>query len=156
MAIARSLQAFLDNHGITYEVVQHPRSLTAMEAAAAAHVPGDRLAKSVLLEDENGYLMAVLPSTRRIDLGVLRMRLRRYLGLAVEDEVGALFYDCDRGAIPAAGTAYGVRTIIDDTLLEQPEVYFEAGDHEALVHVTNAQFNALMTGADHDRFTHHV
>lgn len=156
MAIARSLKDFLDNHGITYEVLQHPRSLTAMETAACAHVPGDRLAKSVLLEDENGYLMAVLPSTHRIDLGALRRRMRSYLGLAVEDELRVVFGDCERGAIPVVGTAYGVRTIIDDVLLEQPDVYFEAGDHEALIHVSNAQFNAIMTGAAHDRFTHHV
>jgi Ala-tRNA(Pro) deacylase len=30
--------------------------------------------------------------------------------------------------------AYGTQTWLDDSLLSHPDVYFEAGDHRALVH----------------------
>jgi Ala-tRNA(Pro) deacylase len=156
MAIAHSIETFLKQHAIDYELISHPRSVSSAHTAQAAHVPGDQLAKSVLLEDEVGYLMAVIPSTHRIDLGKLHHRLRRRVGLAIEREVAELFADCDPGAIPAIGPAYRVATIIDDALLDEPDVYFEAGDHEALVHVSGQAFGSIMAGVPHAPFTHHV
>ncbi len=156
MAIARTIEEFLQEHRVDYELVRHPRAVTATRLAQAAHVPGSQLAKSVLLEDETGYLIAVVPSTHRVDLGRLHHQLKRRVGLATEGELAALFPDCDRGAIPAIGTAYRVETIIDDSLLQQADVYFEAGDHEALVHVTGASFGAMMSDVPHSRFSHHV
>jgi len=156
MAIARTIQEFLASHDIDYELVEHPRSVTSMRTAQAAHIPGERLAKSVLLEDDTGYLMAVIPSTHRVDLGKLHLQLKRRVGLAVEQEIAELFGDCDRGAIPAIGAAYRIEAIVDDTLLQQPDVYFEAGDHEALVHMSGREFSLLMAGLRHGGFTRHA
>lgn len=156
MAIAQSIQSYLQDHSIPYDIVRHPRSLSSMRTAQVAHVPGDRLAKAVLLEDESGYVMAVLPSTRKLDLGKLRHHLDRMVGLAVESEIGAIFRDCDPGAIPALGEAYDVETVVDDTLLQQPEVYFEAGDHEELIHMSGREFRELMADFPHGRFSYRV
>jgi Ala-tRNA(Pro) deacylase len=156
MPIAHTVERFLKEHDIDYELVPHPRTVTSTRTAKAAHVPGEQLAKSVLLEDESGYLVAVIPATHRVDLGRLHQQLKRRIGLAVEHEVAELFPDCDPGAIPAIGGAYHVETIVDDALLAQPDVYFEAGDHEALVHMSGAQFGAVMADVPHGRFTHHV
>jgi len=156
MAIARTIQEFLASHDVDYELVEHPRSVTSMRTAQAAHIPGERLAKSVLLEDDTGYLIAVIPSTHRVDLGKLHLQLKRRVGLAVESEVAELFGDCDRGAIPAIGEAYRIEAIVDDTLLHQPDVYFEAGDHEALVHMSGKEFSLLMAGLRHGGFTRHA
>jgi Ala-tRNA(Pro) deacylase len=156
MAIAHAVEEFLKSHHVAYDLVPHPRALSSARTAQLAHVPGDRLAKSVLLADESGYLMAVIPATHRVDLGRLHHQLHRMLGLAVEQEVAELFRDCDRGAIPAIGQPYRVATIVDDALLQQPDIYFEAGDHEALVHVSGPAFGAMMAGVPHGRFAHHV
>jgi Ala-tRNA(Pro) deacylase len=156
MTIARTVEQFLDARGVDYEVVSHPRALTSLRTADAAHISGEQLAKSVLLEDEGGYLMAVIPATHRLDLGRLHQQLNRRVGLAMEREVAELFSDCDLGAIPAVGPAYRVDTIVDDALLRQADVYFEAGDHEALVHMSGRSFSAMMADVPHGRFTHHV
>lgn len=156
MSIARSIERFLRERSIDYDVVCHEPTVTAMHTAASAHIPGDRLAKSVLLRQGDRYLMAVIPSTRRIDLDQLSKQLHAYLSLAEEAEAEKLFSDCDRGALPPVGAAYGIDTVVDDSLLEQPEVYFEGGDHEALIHMSWGQFNALMTGAGHGQFSYHV
>lgn len=156
MAIANTLQRFMTSGGVRYEVLTHPRSYSSSETAESAHIPGDRLAKAVLLVDENGYVLAVLPSTHRIALGQLDRLLQRHLGLATEEEVARLFRDCEVGAIPPFGTAYGIETILDDSLLEQPDIYFEAGDHEELIHLSGEQFRQLVAGVPHARFSRHV
>lgn len=156
MAIARALLDYLDEHGVAFDVIHHDYAPSSTRTAAAAHLPGDRLAKSVLLEDENGYLVAVIPSTHRLDIGRLGRTLDRRLGLATEAEVEAVFEDCAVGAIPPLGAAYGIETVVDDSLAAQPDIYFEAGDHEELIHVSGQQFARLMTGSLRARFSHHT
>jgi Ala-tRNA(Pro) deacylase len=43
--------------------------------------------------------------------------------------------------------------MIDEAVDEQPEVYFEAGDHQHLVHMTQAEFFRLTSGAPRARFS---
>ncbi|WP_315925986.1 aminoacyl-tRNA deacylase [Mesorhizobium sp. SP-1A] len=154
MTIARKLQDYLAGKGIRYETVAHHRTSTSSQTAQAAHVPGRRLAKSVLLHHETGYALAVVPSNHRVELGTLQEVIDRRLGLASEDEVGQLFSDCDVGAVPPVGAAYGVPVVLDDSFGAPGDVYFEGGDHKTLVHVSGGDFLDLLQGARMVRISH--
>ncbi len=156
MHIANRVRDYLIQRGVTYDVIVHPRTRCSQQSAAAAHVPGDRLVKSVVLEDDNGYLMVVLPSTRRVRLGVLSAELQRHLRLATEAELKNLFGDCEPGAIPPFGPAYAMETVWDESLENVPEVYAEAGDHEELIHIDGKTFLGLLGSARHGNFSAHV
>jgi Ala-tRNA(Pro) deacylase len=156
MGIALTLREYLDRSGIQYDVLEHPYTYSASETAQVTHIPGDQLAKSVVLEDEDGYLMAVIPATHRVEIGKLHKRLNRQLGLATEHELELLFDDCETGAVPPIGQAYGLDVVVDDAITENPDIYFEAGDHTDLIHVSGEDFRALMGNALHGRFSHHV
>lgn len=147
MAIAITLRDYLSDHGVEFDVVRHHRTDCSAETAQMTHVSGKRLAKAVVLEDDDGYLMAVIPANRRVHIGRLHRELHRDLGLATEDELGQLFDDCEAGAVPPLGHAYGIETLIDQRLLDGDDVYFEAGDHRALIHLTGEQFKDLVAGA---------
>ena len=124
--------------------------------ARVAHVPGAQLAKGTVLKDDQGFVIAVVPATRRVDLGAMHRRFARPLGLATEDELKILFGDCEPGAVPPLGAAYGIESVLDDSLMEESDVYFEAGDHRELVHISGADFRKLMTGAPHGDISRHV
>ena len=156
MAMALRVRHFLDRHGIDYELVPHPPGRDSMHIAEAAHIRGDRLAKTVVLEDDLGCLVAVMPATHRLDIDWLHHCLNRNLELAPADELPVLFTDCEPGAVPPLGEAYGLEMLVDDSLVEQPEVYFESGDDQALVRVTGEDFDDLMSHALHGRFSHHL
>lgn len=156
MAMAETLTRYLQTQDISYDLLHHAHTATSMEAAQAAHIPGDQVAKTVLLEDEAGYVVAVLPATHRIDLGELHRQLNRRLGLATESEISSLFRDCELGAVPPIGPVYGIRTIVDDSLAEQSEVYFDAGDHEQLVHVSGEAFGNILGDVEFSNFSYHV
>lgn len=153
MAIASTIEKYLGMHSVPFDVLKHPHTITSLQAAEAAHVGGDQLAKAVLVEDENGYLVAVLPASRHLDLGRLRRETGRRLGLATESEIPGIFSDCEPGVIPAVGLAYGIETVVDDSLMEQPDIYFEAGDHEELIHLSGTQFMELLGTARHGAFS---
>ena len=141
MAIAPRLQEFLSARHSEYEVLPHPRTAGSAATAQAAHVPGRRFAKAVVVEDDAGYMLAVLPSTHHVALTQLGAALERLpLRLAKESELAELFADCELGALPAVGAAYQLPTVIEEELDAQPDIYFEAGDHEHMVHMTHAEF----------------
>ena len=156
MGIPLTLQKYLEDKGIQYEVLTHVHTGGSMETAQATHVPGDKLAKGVILEDEEGYLMAVVPATYQVELGKLHKHLNRHLGLATEPELADLFHDCEPGAVPPLGQAYGVEQIVDESLSDCGDIYFEAGNHTEVVHISGKDFRALMADTPHYRFAHHA
>ena len=156
MTIAASVQNLLIHEGVNFELIEHARTLDSTHAAQAAHVPGAQLAKGTLLKDDRGFVIAVVPATRKVDLGAMHRNFGRPLGLATEGEVEKLFGDCEPGAVPPLGAAYGIDSILDDSLMAAPDVYFEAGDHRGLVHVSGSEFRKLMTGIPHGDISRHV
>jgi Ala-tRNA(Pro) deacylase len=149
MAIANTLKSYLDEHHVEYDMVQHAHSETALEAAHSAHVPSHQVAKAVVLEDEKGYVVSVLPSTNRLDLEWVNETLGRHLVMAQESELPGLFRDCELGAVPALSTAYGLEVIWDDQLKSVSDIYIEAGDHENLIHLRGKAFRKLMEDLPH-------
>lgn len=158
MTIANKLESYLLQQETSYQLTAHEHSSFSMDTAEKAHVPGDALAKGILVKEEKGYLLVVLPSDYHIELETLRTLLRQEVELASESEVGTLFNDCDPGAVPPIGAAYGIKTIWDpNTSLGQlNDIYFEAGDHDHLIHVSGEQFHELMASAERGQFSRHI
>jgi Ala-tRNA(Pro) deacylase len=154
MSIPAQLSRYLEQRGASYEVCAHIHSRSSAQTARTAHVPQQQLAKSVVLEDEAGCVMAVIPADKMVMLGeIARLLGRRQLHLADEDRIAMLFEDCDLGAVPAVGMAWGVETVIDDELEAKDTVYIEGGDHERLLKMSHEQFHGLMRMQKHGRFS---
>ena len=148
MAVAARVKHYLAEHEIPCAYVDHPPSACSLDAAHRSHVPPAEMAKAIVLEDDYGYVVAVIPADRQLDLAKLRAEMDRDLALAGEEEVAGLFPDCERGAVPPTGEAYGIATVWDTSLGARPEVYFESGDHRTLVRMSGRAFSGLMSGAD--------
>jgi len=156
MGMAITLQEYLDALGISYDLVGHSPTDSSLETAQAAHIPGDNLVKSVLLKDEQDYVMAVVPSTYHVQLSDLASKFHRHLELVPEAELAAIFTDCEIGAIPPIGDAYAIDMIVDNKLLNRDDLYIEAGDHENLVHIKNDDFKQLIKNSPCSDFTRHI
>jgi Ala-tRNA(Pro) deacylase len=154
MTIATKLKTYIEGEGVSYETVPHHRTATSRQSAVAAHVPGSNMAKSVLVHHELGYALAVVPSTYRVELGTLQAVMDKRLGLATEDETAVLFDDCDVGAIPPIGAAYNVPVVLEESLGDAADIYFEGGDHKTLVHVSGNAFRDLTKDAVRAHISH--
>lgn len=155
MSIAPTLQKYLAAENIQYKEIQHEPSMSSTRTAEACHIPGDRLAKGIVLRRDGEYVLAVVPASHHLRLSDLRTTLGDSVHMADESEINQLFRDCARGAVPAIGKCYGLDIIVDDSIEAQPEIYMEAGDHETLLHLTHAQFARLTANAPHGRFSAH-
>jgi Ala-tRNA(Pro) deacylase len=151
MAIAISLEQYLNGQDVSYDALTHKRTGCAARSASASHVPLDKMAKAVVLSSRDGYVMAVVPASQQVELEHVGRCLQQPVALATEKEIVPLFPDCEPGAIPPVGAAYGLRAVVDERIDDMRDIYFEAGDHRTLVHVSCDEFNRLMRTVTHGR-----
>lgn len=149
MDIAPTLVKQLAKQGIAYDILHHRYSNTSLNSAYSASVPSSQMVKSVVLEDNNGYVLALVPASHHVKINQLNMALNRNMSLANEDELQKIFNDCELGAIPPVGEAYGLETIVDYNLEECRDIYIEAGNHTDLLHLSGNAFRKLMENSQH-------
>ena len=152
MGIALTLQSYFGDHHVAYEVTRHARTGNSSGTAEACHVPGERLAKGVVLKSGDGYILAVLPASKRIAIEAVEKVMGAPVMLASEAEASMLFPDCETGAVPVFGAAYGIPAVIDEALDGAEDIYCEGGDHLSLVHMNGREFRELMSGAERAHF----
>ncbi|MEJ2502898.1 MAG: YbaK/EbsC family protein [Gemmatimonadota bacterium] len=144
MPVAK-LKEFLDAHHVHYDTIAHGTAYTAQEAAAAAHVPGKELAKTVMVKLDGELAMVVLPAPDHNSLE----RLREATGagsieLATEVEFKRLFPTCEPGAMPPFGNLWDLEVFVDQRLREDERIAFEAGRHDELVRMSYIDFERLV------------
>jgi Ala-tRNA(Pro) deacylase len=154
MSIAVSVQQYLFRERIPYDVIVHAPTWDSAHSAEFAHISGHRLAKSVVLQDENGYVMAVIPASHKLDLQAVRAELHRELSLSTEHTLAKLFEDCAPGAVPPVPRVYGIYSVVDQTLTDVPEVYLEGGDHRSLIHLSVQEFRKVIAGSPQRHISH--
>jgi len=62
-----SLKEYLDKNAVEYTVISHSPAFTALGIAAMVHVPGQELAKTVVVKANEELILAVLPASFRVD-----------------------------------------------------------------------------------------
>ena len=152
MGIALTLQSYFGDHHVAYDVTRHARTGNSSRTAEACHVPGERLAKGVVLKSGVGYILAVLPASKRIAMEAVEKVTGAPVALASEQEASMLFPDCETGAVPVFGAAYGIPAVMDEELDDAEDIYCEGGDHLSLVHMNGREFRELMSGAERAHF----
>jgi Ala-tRNA(Pro) deacylase len=89
--------------------------------------------------------MAVLPSSRHVDLSLLKATARaRTIRLATEEEFRDLFPGCETGAMPPFGNLYGIPVFVDESLTKDDEIAFNAGTHSELIRMFYQDFARLV------------
>jgi len=149
MNLSPAVESYLNQTKVPFEVLEHPHSSTSMQTAHSAHITPSQLAKAVIVKGPEGYMMCVLPASHVLVMNWVDRDYNGRFKLATEDELKELFPDCEKGAVPALGQAYGLKVVWDNTLRHAEEVFFEAGDHRHLIHITHDEFLDLMKTADH-------
>lgn len=154
MFVSDTVMGHLDRIGVEHDVVTHSHTACSAETASSAQIDRAKLAKGVLMRSDADYVLAVVPASRHVNPIALQELLgRNEVSLADENEMPYIFRDCETGALPIVGMAFGVKTAFDDELLDLGDVYFEAGDHEHLVHLKQEAFARLVGNEAHGRIS---
>jgi Ala-tRNA(Pro) deacylase len=145
MPVSTKLKEYLDREGSAYQHHVHPQAYTAQEIAAAAHIPGREMIKSIILKADGALVMAVLSANQTANLDFLREEIGcDTLRLATEDEFLDAFPTCQVGAMPPFGNIFGVPTYCEASLGRNREIEFNAGSHRDTIRMPFSDFKRLV------------
>lgn len=144
MPVTRLTNLLSDEH-INYVTIPHTTSYTAQETAASTHVRGIEFAKTVIVKIDGKLTMAVLPAQYKIHLGLLKKETdATRVELASEDDFRGLFPGCETGAMPPFGNLYGMDVYVEDSLLDDEEIAFNAGSHNEIIKLSYHDYMKLV------------
>lgn len=145
MAIAQSVTGLLESSGIAYEILEHPQAFSAQDVAATVHVTGKEVAKTIVVNADGKFVMAVIPAPHKLILKSLKELLgAKEVRLASEGELTGLFPDCEVGAMPPFGNLYNMPVYISTALKDRKEVIFNACSHTEVIKISYADFERLV------------
>jgi Ala-tRNA(Pro) deacylase len=136
MSYSRALTTALDDHGIPYELLEHPRTDRAVDEAAALGLEPQDVAKTIVLTTGERNVRVVLPASERLDMHKLRdlFDAKKELHLLSEVDLERAYPDFELGAVPPLGGPDD-EVVIDRRVVNRGKVVFEAGSHSSSVKV---------------------
>ncbi len=141
----QKLKKYLDDNSVEYITISHSKAFTAQKIAAAAHIKGKDVAKTVVVEIDGKMAMVVLPASKRIDFHHLKEAIgSNDIRMATEAEFKDLFPNCETGAMPPFGNLFGLQVYVDNTLVGDHHIAFNAGSHIELLQLDYRDFERLV------------
>lgn len=147
MGVTTSITRYLDRHGVNYGVHHLAGVSSLAELSKRLGVSPRAIIRTAALNDRFGLVLVVTSANEIANVDTLSRKMGRKLEPATTAQVLSIFRDCDGAFIPPLGEAYGVRTIIDDSLVENEFVYFCAGDATEVIQITSKDFFQLQNSA---------
>src|SRR6266545_7664528 len=129
----------LESHGVPFEPIAHEQTYTSIAEARALGIAASEVLKTVAVRITDGYVLMVVPATRRLD----PHRVRTAAGdpharLATEAELQRDFPDIELGALPPLAPLPGGRLYVDPEVLQHDTVVFAAGSQTESVKLKTA------------------
>jgi Ala-tRNA(Pro) deacylase len=144
MECKERMEEYLRDNGVPFEIMAHTQAFTMPEVAAALQVPGQQVAKVVMVKGDGKMAMLVTSAAHRLDFAKVRAVLGvDKVDLAKEEEFGDLFPDCEIGAMPPFGNLYNVPVYVDQALAEEENIVFRVGTHQQTMKVAYADYAHL-------------
>ena len=138
--------AMLGDAGVEYQLLEHARTETAAEEAAALGLPPHDVAKTIVVATQKGNIRVLLPASERLDM----QKLRELVGggkdthLLSEHDLQRDYPEFELGAVPPLGGRRGDRVIVDVRIADHDTVVLEAGVHNASVRLRTRDLIALV------------
>jgi Ala-tRNA(Pro) deacylase len=145
MSTARRVKEYLEEKQVAYTHCTHRLAYMAQEVAAAQHIPGREMAKTIVVRADDQFVLVILPAVLKIDMRALRDELPfKHVELASEKEFAGLFPDCEVGAMVPFGNLYHLPVYVDQSLSADEEIVFNAGTHVDTIKMKYRDFERLV------------
>lgn len=116
-----------------FEILFHQPTFHARDEAHRLGIPVGEVAKTVAIETPNGYALAVIPASRRLDIDLVRRATGHpHARLATEAEVMRRFPRYEPGALPPMTSLLGIPVLMDPEVLCRDTVVFATSESESV------------------------
>ena len=115
--------------------------------AESAQIPVEHLAKAVILKSGKAFLMAVIAADKSLDIEKLNGLFKRKFSICGDDELSALLPDGNVDWFPPVAEPFGMRSIVDKSLLDLDEIFFATGIAGYFIRASKSDFASLQKDA---------
>lgn len=136
----------LRRYGVEYATIirEHPIGRGRTRDRSTLGTP---IARTLLLADDRGYALAVIPSDWRLDLAAIEREFGRRFRMARAEEIARLFPGLRPSALPPVSEGLQIETFVEQALVPLSEVCFETADPRRLAQIDGESFRSLLYNA---------
>lgn len=148
MSIPKEIKNYLDKRGAKYAIVTHKKVYTAYDAAQTLRKKLDEIAKNLLVKTDKGFVVVILPASKRLDLGALK-KLMNAKGMGIKkveipkEMIMVRLLKIKPGALPAFGSFHDLQVYMDKTMQKAKKVIFPTGSFTDSVEMAVKEFEKL-------------
>ena len=147
MNIPSTVRTFLATSGVKFKGRQSEPADSFEATVAQAEIALSKVVKPVMLKSGPAFLMAVIRADQQLDIEAINALFKREFTLCSDAEVMELMPNCDFLALPPLAEPYGLRSIVDKSISEMPNLYFATGAEGLFISTTGEAFaNTLHEG----------
>jgi Cys-tRNA(Pro) deacylase len=137
------LLAYLRENSVAIQVLTHEAVQTSEEAARVRGTPLEQGAKALVCQADDQTVLLVLPAHLKLDTRAFkRAHGIKDLHMISSDELHRLT-GLQVGAVPPFGHLMGLPTYVDERLLAEPRIAFNAGSRTTSVVMAPGDFARL-------------
>lgn len=142
------LVALLQDAGASFRVIEHQAEGKSEAISAIRGNRPEQAAKAMVLDLRGGgggrrHVLAVLPGNRRIDFAAVAALFdARKCGFASPETAGAIT-GCAMGAVPPFALSDSLSLVVEQDLLENETLFFNAGRLDRSMELRTADWRAV-------------
>lgn len=140
MNIPSTVRSFLANSRVCFKGRQTTPADSFEATVEQAGISLSRVVKPVMLKSGAAFLMAVVRADQELDLGTLNELFKREFTLCSDNELRELFPNCEQQALPPLAEPYGLRSIVDKSVVEMSNLYFATGAGGLFISTSGEEF----------------
>jgi len=148
MPVPKQIINYLDKRGAKYAIVTHKKVYTAYDAAQTLRRKLDEIAKNLLVKTNKGFVLVLLPASKRLDLKKLK-KLMNAKGKGIKkieipkEGVMVRIFKIKPGALGAFGSVHELEVYMDKNLQKVKKAIFPTGSFTDSVEMAMKEFEKL-------------
>ncbi|MFA5188628.1 MAG: YbaK/EbsC family protein [Patescibacteria group bacterium] len=148
MPVPKQIINYLDKRGAKYAIITHRKVYTAYDAAQTLKKKLDEIAKNLLVKTNKGFVLVLLPASKRVDLKKLK-KLMNAKGMGIKtveipkEGVMVRVFKVKPGAMPAFGSLHDLEVYMDKGLQKVKKVILPTGSFTDSVEMAMKEFEKL-------------
>jgi Ala-tRNA(Pro) deacylase len=139
---SKSLEKLLKQNKIKYEILEHRKVFTAIDAAATQDIEKTEVAKAVLLKGKKNLYLAVLSASNNCDFKALSKLTQDKVSIAKEKDIASKL-KTKIGLIPPFGSLFSLPVFIDKKLLKNKKINLPAGSYTESIEISTKDYLKL-------------
>jgi len=147
MNVVATVIRYLNQQCVEYKIHKLTSFESSREATEQLAVSPHIVLRAIPLVDQFGLMLAIVSSPMTLSVQRLSQLMGREIDLATKEYLQATLPDGELNYVPPFGEAFGLRTIMDDELINTDIIYILAGSKDLVVSLAYQDFLKLQSRA---------